>query len=150
MDENDKLCFYKNADKKVAHREGLLHKSVHLLITRDNKFLCRYRSKKELRYSGLYTTTIGVHVLNEADYLDTLKNFLPKGLMKLNLVGEFFVHDEYENEINGLYIATFDINNLPKDFLKDRKLFSFKELKELIKNKKATPHLVEAIKMLKV
>lgn len=135
------------ASKEKAHQKGLLHKSAHLLMICDGRILCRHRKKTEERYSDMYTTTIGTHVLNDDDYLDTLRPFLPDKSLELIYVGEFFVHDEFENEINGLYVIDIGRNNLLDDFLEGRDFLSESELRDLITRNKTTPHLAEAFKL---
>ena len=136
------------AEKVEAHENDLLHKSVHLIILCDKKVLARERGKDESRYGGLFTSTIGTHVLLKDNYISTIEKFLPTQNLELKFVGEFFVHDEWENEINGLFFAEVEYENLPKDFIIDRELLTVDETKEIINSGEVTPHLAGAFKML--
>ena len=135
-------------EKIEAHENDLLHKSVHLIILCDKKILARKREKDESRYGGLFISTIGTHILSNDNYISTIEKFLPTQNLALKFAGEFFVHDEWENEINGLFIAETEYENLPKDFVFSRELFTIEELKEIINRGEATPHLAGAFKLL--
>ena len=119
-------------DKKLIHEKGLLHKSAHLLIINSlGEILCRKRSINEERYTGLWTSTYGTHVIGEDSYLQTLKKGFD--IKEPIWVGEFRVNDKIENEINGLYIS----RNIPKNISKDRKFINVLDLKL----DEMTPHL---------
>lgn len=135
-------------EKIEAHENDLLHKSVHLIVLCNKKILTRKRGKDESRYGGLLTSTIGTHVLSNDNYISTIEKFLPLQNLELKFVGEFFVHDEWENEINGLFVTEVEYENLPKDFIINRELLTVDEIKEIINNSEATPHLVGAFEML--
>lgn len=131
--------------KEEAHEKDLLHLSAHLLIIdKDNRVLTRKRLLDDFRYADLWTTTIGTHVLLGHDYLSTLTPLLP--IQKdLKYIGEFRVHDKWENEVNGLYVLDANENDLPTDFLVDKKFFNVEELGRIIKENKTTPHLKAAV-----
>jgi len=136
-------------DKESVHTQDLLHYSVHLLILDSkNNILCRKRKVNDFRYADLWTSSIGTHVLYGSDYLKTLKPLLPIKI-KIDFIGEFRVHDAWENEINGLYVCRIDKEELPPDFLIDRSYLSNSELMTLILELKTTPHLREAFGLLK-
>lgn len=147
-DSNFILEPFEVVDKETAHQRNLLHKSAHVLFICGNKILCRYRAKDELRYPDVYTTAIGTHVFYGNDYLETIFNFLPGNLVPV-WVGEFFVHDKFENEVNGLYVIKVESGELPKDFLQNRNFFSPRELLDLIAKNKTTPHLAGAFNLIK-
>jgi isopentenyldiphosphate isomerase len=137
-------------DKALAHDKDMLHLSVHLLIIDEvNRILSRKRKDDDFRYAGLWTSTIGTHVELGKDYLQTLETLLPISL-DLFFQGEFRVHDEFENEVNGLYVMKVNEENLPTDFLRDRKFFEKEELKKLITKGKTTPHLKGAFELLEL
>lgn len=139
----------KIVDKETAHKEDLLHKSSHLLIVEDNYVFCRRRGDEEERYGGLLTTTFGTHVGLEETYLDTIRKHIQSAKKeKLFFVGEFRVHDEYENEVCGLYFIR------RKEILPDiggyQERKSFSELEKEISRQKTTPHLKEAHSLIKL
>tara|TARA_B100002003_G_C13902915_1_gene439809 strand:+ start:134 stop:556 length:423 start_codon:yes stop_codon:yes gene_type:complete len=125
-------------DKIMVHEKDLLHKSAHLLIVKDlGEILCRKRSDEEERYAGLWTSTYGTHVIGEDDYLQTLQKGFD--IIDPSWIGEFKVKDEFENEINGLYIS----KHTPNIISEDRKFVNVLDLKL----KEMTPHLHEAYKL---
>lgn len=133
--------------RKEVHKKGLLHLSAHLLIVDEQNICCRKRSEDDFRYAGLWTTTIGTHVLLGKDYELTIKGFLPASL-KLNWVGEFRVHDQWENEVNGLFYTGCSAKDLPNEFLIGRSFITIEDLKQNIVEEKTTPHLKEALNLL--
>lgn len=140
----DALVKDKVVSKEQAHDEGLLHLSTHLLIVnRKGEILCRKRPENDFRYAGFWTTTIGTHVELESDYKKTIEKFLPTGL-ELRWIGEFATKDEWENEINGLFVTQAGKEDLPDDFLRDRVFSDQDEIAKAIHQGKTTPHLKEA------
>lgn len=140
----DKLEKAGLVSKAEAHDKGLLHQSVHLLLfNTEGKVCCRKRDDYELRYAGLWTTTIGTHVAPGKNYQTTLAPLLPISL-DLDWVGEFRVQDVMENEVNGLYVARVDEARLPVDFMRSRTFLSDKKLIDIVAEHGATPHLVGA------
>jgi len=135
--------------KEETHNADLLHLSVHLIIIDSkNRILSRKRKIDDFRYADLWTNSVGTHVLFGNDYLSTLNDFLPIQ-KKLEYIGEFMVHDEWENEINGLYIMRADESELPIEFLSDKSFFTSTELNNLINQEKTTPHLKGGFELLK-
>lgn len=135
--------------KEDAHEKGLLHLSTHLLIIDPkNRILSRHRATTEFRYAGLWTTAIGTHVEAGKDYESTLRDLSPCP-MNLDWVGEFRVRDEYENEVNGLHVSKMSIDELPAEFLTDREFLDLQTIDRLINLDRTTPHLAEAIRLLK-
>ena len=129
--------------KEEAHVKDLLHKSAHLLIVDGANIVSRKRGDHEQRYTSLYTTTIGTHVALGATYKETLQGLMPEA-WPLEWVGEFRVHDQYENEVNGLYIARVQFRALPQDFKKDRHIIKSKDLEGMADKNLTTPHLAKA------
>jgi isopentenyldiphosphate isomerase len=137
-------------DKVTAHKSHLLHKSAHVLILdTEYRVLCRKRPGNDSCYAGLWTTTIGTHVLGTSDYNDTITRFLPTDLV-LQWIGEFRVQDEHENEINGLFVAyVADERQVGVDFMKQRTFLPSVTLESLIERRSTTPHLAQAYACLK-
>ena len=132
-------------DKETAHETYLLHKSVHLLVLSHDLILCRLRGVNEARYSALWTSSFGTHVLSGEDYLSTLRmNGFDEDL---NFSGEFRIDDTIENEICGLFLL-----NVEKNYSKLNNGHQFLDLKTLerrIKEGKTTPHLEQSYKLWK-
>ena len=142
----DALTSAEPVTKEEVHERKLLHLSVHLLM-RDHhgSILCRKRGADEQRYSGLWTSTIGVHVVEGGNYITTLLPLLPRSI-SLQFVGEFRVLDLWENEVNGLFCAVIGSESLPIDFLRDREFLTPQRLQSLVQAGLVTPHLREAFK----
>lgn len=114
--EGDQLEKSEVVEKEETHKKDLLHLSVHLIIVDSkNRILSRKRKIDDFRYANLWTSSAGTHILSGNDYLSTLNDFLPIQ-KKLEHVGEFMVHDEWENEINDLYIMRAEESELPIEF----------------------------------
>lgn len=144
----NKLMADKIVLKEDAHELDLLHLSIHLILIDDRGGICcRKRPVDDFRYAGLWTTTIGTHVLLKQNYAQTLIPLLPVK-MDIEWFGEFRVHDEWENEINGLYIGSINQVNLPIEFMSDRTFLSKKDLEKEITQSQTTPHLAGAYKLL--
>lgn len=146
--EGDQLEKTEAVDKEQTHEKDLLHLSSHLfIIDSNNRVLSRKRKPNDFRYAALWTSSIGTHVLLGNDYTSTLKDLLPIE-KKLEYVGEFRVHDEWENEINGLHIMRADENELNVEFMNDKSFLTKTELNNLINQNKTTPHLKNGFELL--
>ncbi|MBD3279803.1 MAG: hypothetical protein GF390_03785 [Candidatus Pacebacteria bacterium] len=146
--DGDKLEKTEVVGKEEAHERGLLHLSAHLLIIdSQNRILSRKRKSDDFRYADLWTSTVGTHVLIENDYLSTLQELLPIH-KPLEFIGEFRVHDDWENEINGLYIMRANEEDLSQAFLNDKKFFPKEELNNLVQRNKTTPHLKGGLELI--
>lgn len=147
-EQKQKLVSGEIAEKEDAHEKGLLHLSAHLLIINGTgRIFCRKRLDSELRYQGLWTTSVGVHVGLNDDYLAALKNSLPAN-KTMEWLGEFRVDDGYENEVCGLYLARMEENELPEEFKASRMFITANALENLAIEGKITPHLNEAYYLL--
>jgi hypothetical protein len=118
------------------------------LVDSNGSICSRLRGLDELRYAGLFTTTVGTHVEKNQTYLKTLKEFIPF-LDNLDWVGEFRVRDDFENEICGLYLAKLDKELLPLEFITGRNFLNKVNLENNILNGKTTPHLKMAYNLLR-
>ncbi|HII15625.1 MAG TPA: hypothetical protein HA362_04900 [Nanoarchaeota archaeon] len=146
--QNQKLVKEEIVDKEYAHEKGLLHLSAHLLIIDGiGGIFCRKRSDHELRYKGLWTTSVGIHVELDGDYLAFLKQSLPADIA-IKWLGEFRVNDGYENEVCGLYFARVEENELPNELKENRMFITANALETLAIEGKITPHLKEAYLLL--
>lgn len=129
-------------DKEDAHRRGLLHRSVHLLLVDDEGRLhARRRSDDDLRYPGLWTSTLGTHVPAGGTDEGTLRAILPRGLA-LERVGEFRVKDEWENEVCGLFVTRSEAMRAALG--PTHAAHAPEEVDGLVREGRTTPHLAEA------
>lgn len=133
--------------KEEAHARGLLHRSVHLLLLDGTSVLCRKRGDHEVRYAGLWTTTIEAHVLGDATYEQALAPLIPLPL-KTQRFGEFRVRDAFENEVCMLYVADVGSDQLSAEFLTGRSMLPEETLRMLSQADALTPHLREAYRLL--
>lgn len=126
-------------DKEDAHRRGLLHRSVHLqLLDEQGRLHARRRSADDLRYAGLWTSTLGTHVAAGDMDEGTLRALVPPHT-ELSWVGEFRVKDEWENEVCGLFVTTSAamLRALGPTHAPGA-------VEALLREGRATPHLAEA------
>jgi isopentenyldiphosphate isomerase len=146
--EGDTLVVADVVEKEVAHTQDLLHLATHLLvIDQNNRILSRHRTADDLRYPDKWTSSIGTHPAIGQDYHSTLLELIPIQ-KEMQYVGEFRVHDPFENEVNGLHIMKADEHELPAQFMADKKFFTVEEFKELFAAKATTPHLQAGVELL--
>lgn len=149
-------------DKDVAHREGRLHKSVHLWIINDNgEILLQYRCKDKKLYPNTWDVSVGGHVGTKENSIDALSRETKEELgIDLDLENvEYFgtIHErlKYEdidsNELVDVFIARQNINKediiIQKEEVSDICWRSIEELFNLIDNKQLLPHVEEYKKM---
>jgi len=134
------------ASKAEVHARGLWHWSVHLLIYLvDGRVVLRRRGDDELRYAGLWTSTLGTHVPHDQDYARTVASFTGQD-MDLIWAGEFMVEDSYEREVCGLFTATIpSMLHLPKALLHGRTALCAIQLAHVTAQGAMTPHLGSAL-----
>lgn len=143
------LIPYEIFEHEEVHKRGLLHLSTHLLILDYSGNLCvRRRGNNEIRYKSLLTTTMGKHVPLDENYEFVLKEFLPVQL-DLKWVGEFRVKDQYENEVNELYLAVSTQDKLGDEFMNGRLFLSIDDIFIKISIGETTPHLKKAMKIIR-
>ena len=148
VDEKDNIVGKETMDE--VHDKGLLHRAVHtFIINPEGKLFCRQRSFKKKRYSGFWSTSVGVHVLAGQSYDEVAKESLKNMLgidCKLTFIGKARVHDKFENEISATYIGYSDEEmDFNPEQIEGGKFFSIKEIRELAKQKNVTPHLAHSL-----
>ena len=138
---------------QATHDKHLLHRAVHILVINDeNKVFARQRPKTKLVYPGLWTSSVGAHVLSgmtpDATAATGLKDFL--GLeLPLHKLGEAHVTDSFEDEIITIYTCRANaIPSLNPDESNDGRFMSLEEINYYSYMKEATPHLLSSVKLL--
>ncbi len=136
------------ADAVLAHKDHLLHKSVHgFVINEKNELLCRKISEENPLYPGYWSTGIGSH-LQDSISVDEMIKLVCKQLGfsydGLKLIGSIYVDDDYEHEYSPVYILKG--NSIPelKSPIIEYKYFSVNEISCL---KLKTTHLEESLEL---
>jgi len=148
INENDEVVG--QGEDLDMHKKELLHRSVHTLIVKNNKFYLRKRAADRPRYPNYYTTPVGVHVLSGQTYEQVAKESLEKmyGLsLTLKFLGIVRVHDEYENEISYTYAVEITDEEIKPTNNEYGEFFTANEIDNLAKTEKITPYVLEAIKL---
>ncbi|HEX2022514.1 MAG TPA: hypothetical protein VHH36_07360 [Candidatus Thermoplasmatota archaeon] len=139
--EGDPLDPRETLDKEEAHRRGLLHRSVHLLLfDEDGRLHARRRSDDDARYAGLWTSTVGTHVAAGDVDERTLRAIVPPETA-LARVGEFRVKDDAENEVCGLFASRSP--EARRILGPAHAALAPEEVEAAIREGRTTPHLAE-------
>jgi isopentenyl-diphosphate Delta-isomerase len=148
LNENGTSIDIKSLDE--AHAKGLLHRSVHVLVVDDTgKVFVRKRPLDKPIYPGLWTSSVGTHVLhgmNPGDVAQTaLKDFL--GLdTPVQQLGEQRIQDEFENEIITVYSCKANaITGLNPNESSEGAFMTVEQVQQLGNAHDATPHLIGAL-----
>ncbi len=144
-------------DKLAAHRLGIWHSSIHLIIINKNKTkaLFQKRANNKDLYPDMWDISVGGHIMSgESDH----------EAVKRELMEELGIHfdnfefiKKYKEELNNndidskeivsLFIMYLDDNvdnfKLQKDEVADIKWLTKKEIEKLINDKKVIPHTEE-------
>lgn len=133
-------------EKEEAHRLGLLHQSVHLLLVDEaGRLYARRRGEDDARYPGLYTSTVSVHVPAGQSYADALLAAVPAGV-RVARVGEFRVRDAHENEVCALFLSTSEA--MRQRLGAAHAALTGEALEALVREGRTTPHLAAAYRRL--
>lgn len=160
---NDKGEVIGVIDKDIAHKEGRLHKSIHLwIISDDGKILLQYRCGDKKLYPNTWDVSVGGHVRSKENSIDALSREAKEELgIDLDLGSlEYFgtIHEMLKyndidsNELVDIFIARQNINKedivLQKDEVSDIRFVSIEELFHLMYNNQLLPHDNEYKKMI--
>lgn len=160
---NDKGEVIGVIDKDVAHKEGKLHRSIHLwIINDDGEILLQYRCGSKKLYPNTWDVSVGGHVSTKENSIDALSRETKEELgIDLDLgsieylgnIHERLKYDEIDsNELVDVFIARQNINKedivLQKDEVSDIRFVSIEELFRLMYNNQLLPHENEYKKML--
>lgn len=159
---NDKGEVIGTIDKDVAHKEGRLHRSIHLwIINDDGEILLQYRCGDKKLYPNTWDVSVGGHVSTKENSIDALSRETKEELgIDLDLESvEFFgtIHERLKyddidsNELVDVFIARQNINKeditIQKEEVSDIRWVSIEELLRLIDNNQLLPHDEEYKKM---
>ena len=144
-------------DKSAAHRLGIWHSSIHLIIMNKDKtkVLFQKRAANKDLYPNMWDISVGGHIMSKESNINAAKRELKEelGIESSNI--EFI--KKYKEELNNngvdskevvsLFIMYLDDNiekfKLQKEEVSDAKWFTKIELEKLIKDKKVIPHIEE-------
>lgn len=159
---NDKGEVIGAIDKDVAHKEGRLHRAIHLwIINDDGEILLQYRSGDKKLYPNTWDVSVGGHVSTNEDSIEALSRETKEELgIDLDLgsveyfgtIHERLKHDDIDsNELVDVFIARQNINKkdimLQKEEVSDIRWVSIEEMFHLIDNNQLLPHEEEYKKM---
>ena len=147
-------------DKAIAHKEGLLHKAVHVwIINSNNEILIQLRCADKSIYPNTWDCSFAGHIGEGETSIDAViregkeEVGIDVDLDKLEYIlthKESVVYEEFiSNEFNDVYILRQDIDI--KDLVyqveevSNAKYISLDEFWELIKTDKIIPHPTEYI-----
>jgi len=140
-------------DKDIAHKEGRLHKSIHLwIINDDGEVLLQYRCGDKRLYPNTWDVSVGGHVSTKENSVDAL----------VRETKEELGIDIEENELiytgmqkgNTAFINSFIVKKdidlseitLQKEEVSKAEWDSYEEVEEKYNNAEFVPHWWEYIK----
>ena len=139
---------------KDVHRAGKLHRAIHILLQdQEGNIFCRQRAISKTLYPGWWSTSVGAHVESGESYEECARRMLQDMLgieAALRPLGKIRIHDETENEICMVFSAISEEKlayNLRH--IEGGRFLSHDEVEALTKEKTTTPHLGEALKLLR-
>ncbi|MDO8573652.1 MAG: hypothetical protein Q7R77_02780 [Candidatus Daviesbacteria bacterium] len=141
----------KELDSEVVHKNGLLHKAIHILVVDSlGRILVRKRSQSKKLYPGVLSSSVGAHILTQDTEDKTarknLKTFLGLDL-PLVKIGNARVKDKIENELITIYLCRSNtVLNLNPQESDEGNFMKLDEVKRLVKRQLTTPHLAAALK----
>lgn len=107
IDSNGTLLHKENSD--TIHKTGALHRAIHILVVNnDREIFIRKRSIKKKLYPGVWSTSVGTHILEDDTPEKTAETSLIKFLglkLPLTLIDECRVKDEIENELLYVFVC---------------------------------------------
>lgn len=141
--------------KKAAHRMGVWHSAIHLLILNkdETKVLLQRRASCKDLFPDYWDVSVGGHISAGETDNETVERELKEELgltsNDIKFVKKF--KDELKDKVNdnkeviSLYVMHLDNENvklqLQKEEVSDAKWFTKEEIETLLKEKKVLPHL---------
>ncbi len=160
---NDKGEVIGAIDKDVAHKEGRLHRSIHLWIINDNgEILLQYRCGDKKLYPNTWDVSVGGHVSTQENSIDALSREAKEELgIDLDLGSIEYLETFHErlryddidsNELVDVFIARQNIKKedivLQKEEVADARWVSIEEFFRMLQNNQLLPHEKEYKKMI--
>lgn len=144
-------------EKSMAHKEGIWHSSIHLIIVNRGRLrtLFQQRSSNKDLYPNMWDIAVGGHISSgENDYEAVRRELYEElgidtnNIKFLKKYKEELINNGINNkEIVSLYILEkdVDINDivLQQEEVKDVRWITKGEMEELISNNKVIPHTEE-------
>ena len=144
-------------DKSAAHRLGIWHSSIHLLIINKTKtkVLLQKRSNIKDLYPNIWDISVGGHIMSKESDIEAVKRELKEelGIESNNIEFVKKYKEELNNngvdskEIVSLFIMLLDDDavkiELQKEEVSDISWFTKIEMERLIKDRKIIPHTEE-------
>ena len=149
-------------DKDLAHKEGRLHRAIHLWIINDEgEILLQKRCGDKKLYPNTWDVSVGGHVSSKENSIDALSREIKEELgIDLDLGSvEYFgtIHERLKyddvdsNELVDVFIARQNVNqddiHLQKEEVSDAQWVSIEEMFHLMDNNQLLPHDEEYEKM---
>lgn len=144
-------------NKAAAHRLGVWHSAIHLLIVNKDKtkVIFQKRASNKDLYPNMWDISVGGHISSGEEDTEAVKRELKEELgidsNDIKFIKKFkeeLNHKGIDNkEVVSLFILTLDNENiklkLQKEEVADAKWLTKDEFEKLIKEKKAIPHVEE-------
>ena len=151
IDSNGTLLRKENSD--TIHKTGALHRAIHILVVNGGReIFVRKRSIKKKLYPGVWSTSVGAHILQDDTPEKTARANLTKFLglkLPLTLISECQVKDEIENELMYVFVCHAGaINELNPEESDEGKFMSLDTIRKMIKRNETTPHLAASCDLL--
>ncbi len=110
VDSHDNLV--DKADRSIAHKKGLLHRVVHVMVfSPDGELFVQQRSLSKDMYPGYWEGSLSGHVMSGESYKEAAERELHEELgvcitpKHLKEVLEFGLHDENERVLAKLFVV---------------------------------------------
>ena len=145
--------------KKSAHKLGIWHSCVHLLIINKDKTKTLFQQRAENKdlYPNKWDVAVGGHILEDEEAIDAVKRELKEELGLTPSKYNIKFLKKYKEKLNNkdidskeiifLFILYSDIESekikLQKEEVKDIKWINKEEMELLIQNKTVIPHIEE-------
>lgn len=142
--------------KKEAHKRGIWHSSIHILIVNKDctKTLLQKRCERKDLYPNMWDIAVGGHISAGEDPISSAKRELEEELgldsskydfQVFEVVKEMFHdHDVISNEFVSCFVIYDDIDirsiQLQEEEVSEAKWCTKKELNEFIRNNQMIPH----------
>jgi len=133
------------ADRSVAHKKGLLHRVIHVMVfDSDGKLFMQQRALSKDMYAGHWEGSLSGHVKSKESFKDAAERELHEELGicvkrgHLKEILEFGLHEENERVLAKLYVVK-DFKGewkLDEEEVKTGDFWSMKKIESELKGKK--------------
>ena len=144
-------------DKSAAHRFGIWHSSIHLIIMNKDKTKVLFQKRSNIKdlYPDMWDISVGGHIMSRESDIEAVKRELKEELgIESNNIEFVKKHKEELNnnnidskEIVSLFVMYIDENvekiKLQKEEVSNIKWYTKTEMEKLINDRKVIPHVEE-------